>query len=790
LEYTIVRHALRVCVLLIVAISSSPFLYAQHCHQVFRGHVINADDNNEPLAFATVQLLEVKRTTLTDEHGFFAFDGLCPDSAYTVSILHVACEHLQQIVRPEDNVCIDFVLHHHHNMLDEVVVQAFALAPTPLQAYLSVQGSELATGQGINLGETIARLPGVTTLNTGHNVSKPVIQGLHSNRIAIVQQGTVLESQQWGRDHAPEVDPFVAQRITVVKGAAGLKYGVSAMAGAVLLDPAPLREATGMGGWVSAGGYSNGRGGVLAAAADWRPQHHSDFAMRTQVTVKRSGNQRAPDYWLGNTGSAELNFNVIANWRRERSRHTWTATRFDQTYGVLRAAHIGSTTDLQRAIESDTPRNNINVFDYAIDRPKQRVAHNTLKYNGLWDLNEVWNLSTALSWQYNVRNEYDRVRSSGNAATRPQVSFNMWTTTLDMALEHRPIRHWQGGVGVQAQQQLNYVSRGGFVPDYQGWGGSVWAIEKWRCPNADWQIELGGRYDYRWQHATTTGNGSRNLDEIVAFHNWSTAVGSTWQPHRSIRMILHSGLAWRPPTVNELFARGVHHGAGTFEQGDSTLVPEKAWNTNLTLQWTPGNALTTEVTVYRNAIQDFIYLAPQSELVVTSRGSFPAYHFEQTNSILQGIDAQANWRVYRGWSVEAKGSVLRAFKQQRIAEQAREWLPLMPSDRIFYALKWEPSFASSDPHEVSGIGRPYIQVSGNTVWQQTRVPEEGLLKATPARYTIWGAELNWPFQLQKKPCEVGITVRNMTNARYRDYLNFFRFFADEPGFNLGIRFKV
>lgn len=82
-------------------------------------------------------------------------------------------------------------------------------------------------GKGVNLGETLKRLPGVTTLNTGATISKPVIQGLHQpDRHR--QNSVVLEGQQWGSEHAPEIDPFSADKITVVKGAAGVRYGVGA----------------------------------------------------------------------------------------------------------------------------------------------------------------------------------------------------------------------------------------------------------------------------------------------------------------------------------------------------------------------------------------------------------------------------------------------------------------------------------------------------------------------------------------------------------------------------------
>ncbi len=73
---------------------------------------------------------------------------------------------------------------------------------------------------------------------------------------------------------------------------------------------------------------------------------------------------------------------------------------------------------------------------------------------------------------------------------------------------------------------------------------------------------------------------------------------------------------------------------------------------------------------------------------------------------------------------------------------------------------------------------------------------EGLLKAAPGAFTVLGLDAAFTFRLRgsgerggKQFLDLGLSVQNLTNARYREYLNFFRFFADEPGVNLGIRAK-
>jgi len=755
-------------------------LTAQDCHIPLRGLVLDAE-THEPMPYASIHVLEVARGVQSDETGAFLVPDLCAGTTYTVEVYHVGCLHQTQVVQLQENQVLKFELQH-GELLSEVIVSQKAYTPPPIQAEVKVRSEDLAAAQGLNLGETLRRLPGVSTLNTGATISKPVIQGLHSNRIAIVQNGLAIEGQQWGSEHAPEVDPFTANSVRVVKGAAGLQYGVGAMAGAVVLEPAPLRDTAGVGGWLALGGFSNGIGCVASAAVDVKPKD-KPLACRLQGTVKKSGNLRAPEYWLGNTGAVEFNLSAMAAWKTPRWTHELSGSRFDQQIGILRAAHIGNLSDLEAAIESDTPRNNRNVFAYNIDRPYQDVQHTLGQYHTTFHLTDVWKLSGRYAVQFNRRREFDVVRSTGSAANKPQLAFDLWTNTLDLSAEHLPIRHWQGGAGLQMLQQTNSVSKGGLIPDYTAWGASVWAAERWRRYPKPWEVEFGFRYDYRQTHATTLGN-LNNLDTTVQFGNLSGTAGVAYHFGPHLRLQLHSGYAWRPPHVNELFARGVHHGSATYEQGRSDLTPEKAWNNQLTLSYAHAEKAVT-LTVYRNQVQDFMYLDPQNTFVLTIRGAFPAYFYTQADAVLQGLDLSVDWPLFAGLVVEGRASLLRGF---RVAvdsgdfKSRHNWLPLMPTDRFQYGLRYTLKTNANGQSS-------YIRMGATTALQQTRIPEVGLLKPAPGAFTLLSFDAAHTVLLGKKPLELGISIQNLGNLRYREYLNFFRYYADETGVNAGLRAK-
>ena len=61
-----------------------------------------------------------------------------------------------------------------------------------------------------------------------------------------INNGVRQEGQQWGNEHAPEIDPFIAAKLTVVKGVDELRYGSDAIGGVVLVEPKTLTNSTAM----------------------------------------------------------------------------------------------------------------------------------------------------------------------------------------------------------------------------------------------------------------------------------------------------------------------------------------------------------------------------------------------------------------------------------------------------------------------------------------------------------------------------------------------------------------
>ncbi|HYH13961.1 MAG TPA: TonB-dependent receptor plug domain-containing protein, partial [Flavisolibacter sp.] len=215
---------------------------AQDCALRLTGH-IHSTATHENLAKATVRLVEKNKVLVTDNNGDFRFDSLCAGS-YSLLITHTGFDTVVKTVSLSRATHLDIDLVPLQHVLNEVTVSSQrSTANTGLRKELA--GKELEETKGRSLAEALSKINGVTLLQTGTTIAKPVVHGLHSNRLLTINNGIRQEGQQWGNEHAPEIDPFIANRLTVIKGVDELRYGSDAIGGVILVEPRALRTTAG-----------------------------------------------------------------------------------------------------------------------------------------------------------------------------------------------------------------------------------------------------------------------------------------------------------------------------------------------------------------------------------------------------------------------------------------------------------------------------------------------------------------------------------------------------------------
>src|SRR5262245_49388753 len=87
--------------------------------------------------------------------------------------------------------------------LKEVTVSGIRVTPaneTSLNIH-SMKVSQMRQAGSFNVSDALAKLPGISQLNTGVAISKPVIRGLYGNRVLAVLSGLKFDNQQWQDEH-------------------------------------------------------------------------------------------------------------------------------------------------------------------------------------------------------------------------------------------------------------------------------------------------------------------------------------------------------------------------------------------------------------------------------------------------------------------------------------------------------------------------------------------------------------------------------------------------------------
>ncbi|MBX7216096.1 MAG: TonB-dependent receptor [Candidatus Kapabacteria bacterium] len=761
-------------------IPTDPLANAPHAR--LYGRVLDSL-TERPLVSATVAIPELKRGTFAARDGSFQLTGL-PSGRYVVVVTMVgyAEQRLLLDLSHEEELTIRLVPETVQG--SQITVTDYADGSGLLGSSNSVtvlSEADLEKTRGQTLGESLKGVAGVTLLNTGPSIAKPVIRGLHSQRVLVVNAGVQQEGQQWGAEHAPEIDPFSPSSIQVVRGPAGVEFGAGAIGGVIRLEPRPLPTTPGIDGDLTLNLFSNNRqgsGSLLLEGGLGR-----GLSARLQGSLRKAGDSRTPTYVLGNTGFEESNGSLTFGWQGEDAGAELLLSHFGTTLGIFRGSHVETADDLLRAIERGRPAVE-HSFGYQISAPRQEVAHNSISLAAHYRSPSVGKYELQYGVQQNHRQEFDahNRRYAGDttgqrASSRASLDMTLTTYTLGLKLRHNGIGPLYGTIGAEGMRQGNVLDGRIFlIPQYRMYSGGIFLLENLQLGD---QLLLNGglRYDYRWTKVYQLP-AKHIADTTLRYSNLTAAFGGTWSFAEAWSLNGNIGSAWRPPGVNELYSNGVHHGAAQFEIGNLGIGSERAYNVDLTLKHASEQAR-GQVSIYATSIDGFIYLRPDTVPTVTIRGAYPTFRYAQADALLTGIDGTIEYHLLDLLHVGATFSIVRGDNRT-----TNEPLIGMPGDRL-------QLMAHIDLPECGDwLGSPYIEPSVQMVRSQTRTPVGADYAPPPAGYTLFNLDAGARLRLFSSPITLAFSVQNIFNKSYRDYLSRYRYFSDDPGRNLVLRVGI
>lgn len=749
----------------IFACTAGASLYAQDngCNHILRGTVLDSL-RNTPLNYTHIEIQngDHKYSANTNKAGNFRFDGLCLGNLQ-VHISHLQCEHVHLTFQLRGDTSLLIYLKH---IEQELEVNVTAKGNPEKDGALS--GRTLENRKGLSISQMMQDIAGVSLLKTGSSISKPIVNGMHSNRVIIINNGIRQEGQNWGMEHAPEIDGFLASEIELLKGAEALRYACDGIGGVVVVRPPSIfREKSGLlSGEVNMLGFTNGRGGAISGFLGNKISEKVPLYWRIQGTTKRSGNTRTPDDILANTGSNENNYSANLAFRNEALKSELYYSCFNTQIGIYKGSQIGNLADLQRAISSDRPLVQAD-FSYQIGRPYQQVRHQLMKFANEYTVNAENKIELILSLQKNHRSEYDVLRSA-NSYQGPSFDYYISTYMGDLVWTHHSYHALNVKAGIYGLYQSNAYTGRFFIPGFYQKGAAAYLIA-----SRDFgKLHLEGalRSDarqlsaYLW-HGTTLDNRVLNFSGFTYLFQVSRPLQTRG------RITFTHSLAWRPPAPNELYANGLHQGLASIEIGDSSLHPEKAFNFALNYSY-QGEKLALYCEGYYKLISGFINLVPTGTPQLTIRGAFPVFREQQVDASIYGLNYQAKRKLGRSMYARSAGNIL--FGHDLSSRQVLSQMPPLSGKT---GIGW-------DKKKVS------IDIYAQYAMKQWRYIASIEYKTPPPAYCIAGLDASFRLNIRKQPVKLTVTILNLANQRYREYLNRFRYYTDEQGFSLMVRITL
>lgn len=424
----------------------------------------------------------------------------------------------------------------HHAPDDIVVTSALPRSRTDLLSSVDVlQGDELRAQLRTSIGETLQRTPGVSSSYFGPVASRPVLRGLQGERVRVLANGIgAIDVSNTSADHAPAVNPLLAERIEVLRGPQSLAYGASAIGGVVnVIDnriPGRVDDAIHLGASLT---YATAAQERLASGVVDVPLG-GGFALHLDGSYAKSDDLRIPGFVLSPAARAtalatsllpaEADFDpaLYADNAALRGRLPNSAARSWQAGAGF--GYVGDGGALGVSYARLDSRYGLPVRLAILPGQEQEAAQLAMKQDRVELRGEIKPASGAFSAitlraafaDYN----HAEIEDTGEVGT---TFFNQGLEAR-FQLTQRAQGGWRGASGVQlAIRDFNVVGEEAFLPASRSEQLGIFTLQEFDVGAA--KIEIGGRYERNVVSAHPRADQPQFSNARRTFDSWSASGG-------------------------------------------------------------------------------------------------------------------------------------------------------------------------------------------------------------------------------------------------------------------------
>jgi iron complex outermembrane receptor protein len=682
-----------------------------------------------------------------------------------------------------------------------VTLDQFITSATPFernqidlaQATTVLSGRSLRLKQQATLGETISAETGIHATSFGPGASRPIIRGLGGDRIRLLENSvSTIDASVTSPDHAVSVEPFLIERIEIVRGPASLLYGSNAVGGVVNVithrietdlpdDPfhgtVEVRRGSAADEWA--------RGAVFDVALKPDPASslvlHLDGFRRTAENVRIPGLAESARLRAEETAEAREHGEPAPTFARDRLPNSALTSRsgaagvsyvsgnfhvgvshsgIDTNYGVPGHAHDHAAGHDEREAGDAAEGVRIDLRQRRTDVQGEWHGHGPVH---------------GLRFKFgHARYRHAEIEPDGTVGT----TFANRGHDARVELLHGDGKPWNGALGVQSSRS-DFAATGeeAFLPPSLTTTAALFAFEEFTAGPIAWQF--GGRIE-RSKIATAARAARRG-------HEFSGSGGAVWKLSPDYALAFSLSRTGRAPNAQELYADGAHAGTQSFELGDPTLGAERSLSAELSLRRRKG-FVTGAVTAFANHFNGFIFEQPTGFVAVelggareflrsddaaiaAHGGGLPVYRYVQRDARFWGVELETIWHLHdqSDWQLD-----LRLAADLTRAREGGRHLPRIPAARTNAGLVWAAAGWSA------GLESQFLFAQNRVAANETTTGGYTLLSAHVSRTVAFG-----PLQ-----CEFFARGTNLTDIEARPHPSFVKDLVPLPGRGvvLGARF--
>lgn len=765
------------------------------------GVVVDFHDKT-PLSNATVQL--GGHTTTTNTKGEFQLKLKAGE--YRLLAKHAECDDYQEEIKIQSDLFLKIILEHHVTEIETVKLHKKSRESGSVRVS-TISNKELSRNATENLGSLVSNISGVSALKTGNNIAKPIIHGLYGDRVTVVNNGVKLADQEWGVEHAPNVDTNNFDHVDVVKGASALRFGMNASGGVVVLEPEIFPKKDTLKGKAKLSALSNGKG--MTADLSLMKTWDNAWAVKTRGGYKKWGDLSTPNYKLMNTGMEMNSFGFTVQNSDFYKGFSVDYYLTNQKIGIFRGSDVGNLNDLYESILNQKPIYTRD-FSYKIDNPHQEIQHHIAKISAYKRYENWGKFSVDYSFQYNNRKEFDLRRGELNNLAAMELELFTNQLNVNNVIERE---NWSLETGINAQYQYNYspitTQAKRLIPNYHQYNFGGYSVFKYTViPTL--RTEIGIRYDHHnyrvkawfdekfWEenyaqnfsqfYKKTEGNRVFVIPNL-SYDNFGLNAGVLWEINTNNQLGVSYSNTSRVPNVAELFANGLHHSSAMIEVGTLNLKNEKTQQVSLKMDAKINalDGLKLNVTPYFSEIKDFVTQVPTG-IQNTIRGVFPVWTYQQVDAQMHGLDADLQWKLNSKLKWIAQFSYV--YGQDKSNRQPLiMMMPMQLKNALEINVPWKKSFLRIEHQWIDQQKRYPVYNPTLKIFENGIEIEKNLdLSTPPSGYQLWNLYVETELLSR---FTFGLKVDNLLNKNYKNYMNRMRFFAHETGrdFILSVQYQ-